>query len=63
MHADLSLARLAEAATAHDDHAHDRDHERHCLLPGAAAQAPPASAVVEELLSGGGYDLSHPVSA
>jgi hypothetical protein len=58
MNADLALARLAEAATAHDGHAHDRDQERHCLLPGHAAQAPAAPAAAEELLSDGGYDLS-----
>jgi hypothetical protein len=63
MNADLTLARLAEAATAHDGHAHDRDHDRHCLLPGHAAQAPAASAAAEDLLSDGGYDLSHPASA
>ena len=63
MNADLTLARLAEAATAHDGHAHDRDHGRHCLLPGDAAQAPDAFAAAEERLSDGGYDLSHPVSA
>jgi hypothetical protein len=63
MNADLSLARLAEAATAHDGHAHDREHDRHCQLPGGAAQAPAESAAAEELLSGGGYDLSHSVSA
>jgi hypothetical protein len=63
MNADLSLGRLAEAAAAHDEHAHDRDHDRHCLPPGDAAQAPAASAAAEELVSDGGYDLSHPVSA
>jgi hypothetical protein len=61
MNADLTLARLAEVAAAHDGHAHDRDHERHCLLSAGAAQVPAASA--GELLCGGGYDLSHPVSA
>jgi hypothetical protein len=55
MNADLTLARLAEAATAHDGHAHDRDHDRHCLLTGHAAAA--------DLLSDGGYDLSRSVSA
>jgi hypothetical protein len=39
MNADLSLTRLAEVATAHDDHARDRDHERHCVPPADGAQA------------------------
>jgi hypothetical protein len=63
MNADLTLARLAEVAAAHDGHAHDRDHERHCLPSTGAVQVPPASAAAEEPLSGGGYDLSHPASA
>jgi hypothetical protein len=63
MNADLTLARLAKIAAAHDGHAHDRDHERHCLPPVGAAQASAASAAAEERLSDGGYDLSHPVSA
>jgi hypothetical protein len=63
MNADLTLARLGEVAAAHDGHAHDRDHERHCLPSAGAAQLPAPSATAEELLSGGGYDLSHPVGA
>jgi hypothetical protein len=63
MNADLTLAHLAEVATAHDGHAHDRDHGRHCLRPADAVQAPAASAAAGELLSDGGYDLSPPVSA
>jgi hypothetical protein len=63
MNADLTLARLAEVAAAHDGHAHDRDHERHCMPSAGAAQVPAPSAAAEQPLSDGGYDLSHPASA
>ena len=51
MNADLTLARLAEVAAAHDDHAHDGT--RPCLLSGDIAVIHEAAGVTDEPLGAG----------
>jgi hypothetical protein len=46
INADLPIARLAEVAAAHDDHAHDGD--RRCLLPGDATLTDATAAITDE---------------
>jgi hypothetical protein len=58
MNADLTLARLAEVAAAHDDHAHDGT--RPCLLSGDVAGIHEAAAVSAEPLDAGGSGPAHP---
>jgi hypothetical protein len=51
MNEDLALARLAEVAAAHDDHAHDG--ERHCLPPGDGALIQAPAVPADEPLNAG----------